>query len=170
MSLVKRKSFSAKRSLVPRRQISFSQPMRLYRSPYTLPIGQCRLVRTVEYVDSLFTSQGRGFGWSLSHLWVNQTSTTTIQGQQELSSLFDLYRIEKIECSIRCSQNSTEYGNPSGFSTVVLKYAVDYNDGNNATNSTLLEHGNFQVVQLDKIFRKTIYPGAPVDSSSGITN
>lgn len=124
--------------------------------------NSCIISRTVDHDIAFDGNYGYGFGFSPTHLWINQVSTTAISGASEIAALFDLVRIVKVEVTVLPGQNFMGYGSNTSGTGVrnipIMYHCYDPNDGLNPTLSSSQENNTCKVDILDKIIKRTIYP------------
>jgi hypothetical protein len=116
----------------------------------------------VKYNLSFAADPSYGFGFSPTNLWVNGASSTAVAGVSEISALFELVRVAKVEIiylpgckSLPWSDNTVTTG------TRNIPWVYEGFDPHVSTTPTvagLLEQGNVVIRSADDMFRKTIYP------------
>lgn len=127
--------------------------------------------RTVFYDMNFATDVALGFGFSPTNLWINNSSSVAIPGASDLSNLYDLVRIKKVEITIMPGCTGLGYGSntlTTDKRNVPYAYhAVDHNSGGNPTITEMQQYSNLKMEAFDKVIRRTLYP-APKFSAAGV--
>lgn len=152
--------------------------MRLYRSPYARPQSQRAsynktiISTTVDYDVEFTADVSHGFGFSPTHLWVNDISSTAYIDATTWQNLFDLCRIHKVEVTILPGNNYLGYGTntvTTGQRNIPYGYfATDMNSGGNPSLNGIRDRSDCETFSLDKMFKRTIYPR--MRAADGITD
>lgn len=141
---------------------------RVPRSIGTLS-NTCLIPRIVIYDLAFTTDSARGFGFSNGWLYVNGAQTVAIAGFSELSALFDLVRIHKVECTLLPGNNSFDYAAntvTTGTRNIPYVYdAFDPNDSSNPSLSDIQQMATCHTHSLDKRITRTIYPNCSPSTS-----
>lgn len=132
------------------------------RVPRSMSSNTCIIPRVVSYDTTLAADIAKGFGFSPTALWINGVSSTAIPGASELSALFDLMRISKVECTMMPSYNNLDM-TASSFSTGSLNIpyvyeAFDATDGTNPSLADIQQMSSCKTHLLSKPIRRTVYP------------
>jgi len=145
------------------RRKSFKSKGRIARS---FPASNSIIIsRVVDYDASISSGAiGKGFGFSPAALWVDGASSTAVPGAAEISALFDLVRIQKVEVTVMPVANTHTTNSSIGPGLLVLYCAYDPNDSTAPTLATIRENNTTSVTCLDKVFKRTIYPQLTVGS------
>jgi len=126
------------------------------------------IARTVNYDVDFTADVAHGFGFSSTNLWVNGTSSTAIPGASELTALFDLIRIAKVEVTLLPGCDSLNYANnslSSGTRNIPYVYtAYDPNDSGNPSLSDIQQNNTCKTDSFNKVIKRTIYPQMTVGS------
>lgn len=132
-------------------------------SIYRAPKGNSIIIpRTVVYDTDLTVDVSKGFGFSATNLWVNGVSTTALGGASDITALFDLVRVAKVEITVQFGNNTFDYGiNTVGTGTRNMPYVYDAFDPSDSTNPALTDIRQMATCQMsmpDKALCRTIYP------------
>lgn len=130
--------------------------------PRTLNYNSIVIPRIVDYDVNFSVDVAHGFGFSHRALWVNGVSTVAMPGINELSDLFELCRVVKVEVTILPGNNMLGYGTNSlstGLRNIPFLYeAVDPNDSTNPGLDEIRQVASCRTHLMDKAIRRTIYP------------
>jgi len=107
---------------------------------------------------SLAADLGRGFGFSPTHLWVNGASVVLIDGSSDISSLFDICRVMKVEVTIIPGTNTNDAASGASYVLPTLYEAFDPNDSTNPALNEIRQIASCRVHRADVLIRRTIYP------------
>jgi len=113
--------------------------------------------------DSLFTIGGTGFGSALrivtdlnrTVLFIgNGNYILGFTGSDTMQSMYDFYRIDRVEISMYIGASTTMLTSGTSISvtqhaTPVIVFAVDSNDSDDVTQTRLLSYANVQMKQAD---------------------
>lgn len=134
--------------------------------------NSCVIALTSEADLDLTADIARGFGFSATRLWANGSSLQDIPGAADLTAVFDLVRIQKVEVTIlpganQLALNSSTVG--TGVQNIpFLLDAFDPTDSTNPSAANIRELSTARSNLLDKVIRRTIYP--TLSDASGIIN
>lgn len=132
----------------------------------------CIIPCTVEHDVDLTADISRGFGFSAINLWINGVATTPIPGATDITALFDLVRVKKVEITIIPGANELSF--PASTVTTGVQNipyvleAYDPTDSTNPSANNVRELATCRSHRLDQIIRRTIYPC--LKDASGIVN
>lgn len=168
MSMLKR-SYSASQYYVAKRPKKGTRKLKVGRSP---SLGVTRVTRCVTEAFDFTTDYGAGFGFSATRLWRNGSSYADIPVISEITDLFDMVRIAKVEIIVLPGCNNHNIADDSavtGVRNIPYVYcAPDYSDNAVPNLNTLLQSDKLLVTMLDHPVRRTIYPKLSSAASSGI--
>lgn len=159
---------AASGSRIKRKRTSIRSARRI---PRTLRASSHAIVpRTVSYDMSFTSDVALGFGFSPTTLWVNNASSTGIPGASDITALYDMCRIQKVEVTMLPGNNVADYALnsvTSGQRNIPYVYhAVDNNSGGNPTLNEIQQFGNCKVASFDKVIKRTIYPAPKFSAAS----
>lgn len=140
----------------------------IYRSPR----GITRLTRCARVSYALDQDLAAGFGFSATQLWRNGTALSGIDGASDMTNMFDLCRIVKVEIVALPACNMHELAYDSSLSGIrnlpYLYCAYDQTDCLDPNISSILQFDGLQITSFDKPYRRTFYPKLATASSGGI--
>lgn len=140
--------------------------------PRAFSSNSCIIPLTVEDDLALTADISRGYGFSATNLWVNGVSSTAIPGASDITALFDLVRIKKIEITILPGANELAYpASTVGTGVQNIPFVLEAYDPTDSTNpsaANMRELATCRSHLLDKVIRRNIYPC--VKDASGIIN
>lgn len=170
MSSLKRSASSYSKYSKPKRSRQSSTSM--VRVPRLIKNQTHYIKRAVRYVFNLATDSNAGFGWSATYLWVNGVSTTAIDGASDLTNMFEMCRIAKVDCVLLPGANVHDIATDtltSGEKNVPwLYHGTDYAQGNSSTLSSILQNDDLRITLCDRGVRRTVYPKLSSTVSAGI--
>lgn len=146
-------------SYAVRKRSKYNYPRRIPRGPRA---GSSVIVKRTVFWDvtSGAADFNGGFGFSPTNLWRDGASSTAIDGASDMTNLFDMCRIKKVECIVTPYGNVHEFANDS--TTIkalpVIYIAADKTDGYNPNASSIMQFDNLHVTCLDHVVRYTCYP------------
>lgn len=168
MSMLKR-SYSASQYYVAKRPKKAPQKMRIGRAPSS---GITRVTRCATYSFDFTTDWAAGFGFSATRLWVNGSSTSDIPVISEITDLFDMVRVARVDVIVLPTANDHLISADSvttGIRNIPYVYmAADYSDNGVPNINSLLQADKLLVTSFDHPIRKTIYPRLSSAASNGI--
>lgn len=111
---------------------------------------------TIVFANGLTESQNLSMDFALDafriYLGGVNVSTTAVPGYNELTALFDKFRIDKIEIFYTCSQtNQTTIGPNQQFLMPGCAYVVDTDDANSTSCAELQQYANCRYTQFGGI-------------------
>lgn len=142
------------------RRRGYRRVLRRYRqpTPYNTPYT---FERNVEYNAQLNLSSGWftkgvgiGFVWSLSEMIVTFGDSTTgaipIPGASELTTLFDQWRLDRVDMQIIYSATNHQQTSSASSTQVmpVVRIVSDFDDTNVSSSVNLLEYPQVRTIQL----------------------
>lgn len=156
--MLKRTSFYST-SYAPRKKSKYSYSRRIPRAPRAG--GPVVVKRAVFWdVTSGAADFNSGFGFSSTYLWRNDAQSTAIDGASDMTNLFDMCRIKKVECIITPYGNVHEFANDSTTTKAlpVIYIAADKNDSIAPNAASIMQYDNLHITCLDHVVRYTCYP------------
>lgn len=126
-----------------------------------------------EFQFALNVDNGVGMSFDTLGVYVNSTAAGTqffsIAGLTELSGVYEILRLAKVEFTVMASADSLELpsvtaGTP--FSLPILQIGPDYNDNDVPTKTIMWQNPSVTTHRLDKVIRKTLYP--KMEGSNGV--
>lgn len=116
---------------------------------------------------------GISFSWDTAACYINRSTgltTQTVTGLTELSSVYEMIRLAKVEMLILPPANTVDYidQNSAGTRTIIpiVYMAPDYNDGDVPTRDTMLQEPALKTNVCDKVLRYNFYP--KLEGSNGL--
>lgn len=130
--------------------------------PRLMSANTCIIPRTADYGIGFGADPAISFGFSASNLWINGSSGPAIQGFGELSGLFELMRVVKVEVTWVPGCQGLDWSNntiTTGTRNIPYVYEC-FDPAIHTTPSlgTMREAASTVVHTADKPFRRTIYP------------
>lgn len=133
--------------------------------------GSTFLTRTVAYSVTLGGNVFAAFAWSQTSLWVNGTSAVTIDGAGDITALFDLVRVAKVDCHVNFNYSVVNTSGIAAAGTLAtVRDAPDYNDCIIPTDSSLNQMQGVRFRQANSqmnLIKTTVYPRVPFTQSNG---
>jgi len=147
-------------------------------------------IRVQCFNDGISIGAARGNGWSLVFTTSSMTLTNSAGGfitqalpnAAELAALFDMIKIDKVECTLQATNQSGDIGvNPASVANtgqaILVQTCIDFNSSTNtpATEGAVQEYGNYQQKMLDsgKTLVRTFSPKYSVtvaDTAGAVTS
>lgn len=134
----RRSTYSARgtakrRGIIRRRQLRVP----IYKSLASKANDSVIVCRTVQRNVTTSADIGWGFGWSPTYLWVNGASDTAIPGAADITSLYDVCRVKKVECNIMFDFNGYEVSATGTVGLPIVYTAFDPTTNANPTQSSI---------------------------------
>lgn len=175
-------TMSAPSSKRPRREVSFDGNRLARKRKSVVPRSlKARAIRqrNVHVLSGSGTfaldgDLGIAFSWDTANAYINTVASgnvpQTISGLSELSSVYQMIRLAKVEITVLPPANSLDYSTQVSTSTktiipTVFMYA-DHNDNDVPSRTTALQDPALRIGQLDKIQKYTVYP--KLEGSNGM--
>jgi len=116
---------------------------------------------------------GLSFAWDTAACYINRSSgliTQTVTGLTELSGVYEMIRLAKVEMLILPPANTVDYidQNSAGTRTIIpiVYMAPDYNDNDVPTRDTMLQEPALKTNICDKVLKFSLYP--KLEGSNGL--
>jgi len=128
---------------------------------------------TGQFVFDLTVDNGIGFAFDTLGAYINSTISGTqffaINGLTELSGVYEILRLVKVEFTVMASANAldmsaTSTGSP--FALPILYAGPDYNDNDVPTLNIMNQNPLTTTHRMDKVIRKTVY--CKMEGSNGV--
>lgn len=162
-----KRSYSSTTKYAPSKRAKAVNRSRIYRAPRT---AVTTITRAVRYSVAFSADVALGFGVSPTYLWINNTSTVALDGAADMTSMFDLCRVKKIEMIILPAANVHELSLDvvgTQFKNIPYVYiANDKSDSSNPTQASIMQMDGLRITSLDHPIRHTIYSPKCMSASS----
>lgn len=135
---------------------------RKLRIPRDVPGQTVMITRSMAYNIGFAADPAYGFGFSPTNLWVNGASSTAIGGVSEITALFELCRIAKVEITWLPGNQALDWGSNSVTTGIRnIPYVLESFDPRVSTTPTisgLLETSGVSFHSANEPFSKVIHP------------
>lgn len=149
-----------------RRVAYASKGMVRYKQPSTF--NRCVIATTCGYDVLLSADTGVSFGFSPTNIWVDGVSG--LNYPLDISGIWDLCRVQKVEMTIMCTANSLEFGATATTPIPVCYHAFDPNTSTIPTLTSIRQNSTCQSDRCDKVIRRTFYPNIVPDAVVDLGN
>lgn len=137
----------------------------MYKSIVARARDSVIVCRTVQRNITTSADLGIGFGWSPTYLWFNGVPDTAIPGASDLTNLYDVCRVRKVECNIMFDFNGYEVSATGTVGLPVVYTAYDPTTNASPTQSSIQQMATTRINMIgdardgNRVVR-TIYPRA----------
>lgn len=147
----------------------FAIPRGVPRSRAMVKANQTALLPLIHSHEFSFAADPiLAFQWDQQNIYING-SAFAVGGTSEISAVFELVRIKKVEVTIMPAANSLDYANQTittGQTNIPYMYtAVDYaNPTLSLTLASIKQNPTCKMHSFDKTIKRTFYPRCQRDS------
>lgn len=101
--------------------------------------------RTVQANYNTSADAALGLGWSATNMWINGVSTTSIDGATDITNLYDVCRVRKVEVNVMIDYNVHEAAATTSVGLPIVYTAFDPTDNAAPTSSSIRQYATCKI-------------------------
>lgn len=148
--------------------------MPMYKSISARTLDSVIVCRTVQRSINTTADVAWGFGFSPTYLWINGVQDVAVPGASDLTNIYDICRVAKVQCNIMFDFNVLDATAGAG-SLPVVYTAYDPTDNNTPTLSSIQQMATNRIHMVGDArngnrITRTIYPKVRTTQSTGTSS
>lgn len=141
----------------------FRQRVPMYKSVGSRVTDSVIVCRTVQANYNTSADTALGLGWSPTYMWINGVSSIAIDGAADITGLYDVCRVRKVEVNLMVDYNSENASYNGTVGLPIVYTAYDPTDNASPTASSIRQYATLNINMMgdarvgNRVVR-TIYP------------
>lgn len=120
----------------------------MYRSLASRGNDSVIVCRTVQANYNTSADAALGIGWSATYMWINGVSTTSIDGATDITNLYDVCRVRKVEVNICLDYNVHEASSTTSVGLPIVYTAYDPTDNATPTQQSIKQYATCKMSMM----------------------